>query len=96
MALMLDQDAFATAKDKYSELANRMEALKVSLQNAVESVEDGWKSNAGDEFFRKFNDDWMTNIENYIEVIRYMSSNIDESNRKYGEVYTAANNVKFE
>ena len=50
--LYLDKDALDNAKTNYSTYAQDMKTLKTKLENAVNDIRSGWKSDAGDAFFK--------------------------------------------
>jgi WXG100 family type VII secretion target len=72
--LYLDKDALDSAKNSYSTYASDMSALKTKLETAVDDIRNGWKSDAGDVFFTKFDDEWKKNFDDYINVINHKST----------------------
>ena len=67
--LYLDKDALDKAKTNYSTYAQDMKTLKTKLESAVDDIRSGWKSDAGDAFFKKFDDEWKKNFDDYINVM---------------------------
>ena len=92
--LMFSEDALKRARDIYSDQAQEMRNLKAKLTTTVDDIRDGWNSSAGDEFFKKYDDQWMKNITDYIDVIQHMSDNMDIANNKYQIVYDYAEKIK--
>ena len=92
--LMFSEDALKRARDIYSDQAQEMRNLKAKLTTTVDDIRDGWNSSAGDEFFKKYDDQWMKNITDYIDVIQHMSDNMDIANNKYQTVYDYAEKIK--
>lgn len=93
--LKFSEEALKKARDIYSDKAQEMRDLKVKLTVAVDDIKEGWNSSAGDEFFNKYDDQWMKNITNYIDVIQQMSDNMDIANNKYQTIYDNAEKVKL-
>lgn len=93
--LKFNVDALKKARDVYSEQAQEMRNLKQKLSSAVEDIREGWNSSAGDEFFSKYDEQWMKNITDYIDVIQHMSDNMDIANNKYQTVYDYAEKIKL-
>lgn len=93
--LKFSEEALSEAKATYSNLAQEMRDLKAKLTTAVDDIREGWNSSAGDEFFKKYDDEWIKNIDDYIDVIQHMSDNIDLANNKYRTVFDEAEKIKL-
>lgn len=93
--LYLDKDALDKAKTNYSTYAQDMTTLKTKLENAVDDIRNGWQSSAGDAFFKKFDDEWKKNFDDYINAINHMSSNMQIAKNKYQEVFDEADKLKL-
>lgn len=93
--LYLDKDALDKAKTNYSTYAQDMRNLKTNLEVAVDDIRDGWQSDAGDAFFKKFDDEWKKNFDDYINVINHMSSNMQIAKNKYQAVFDEADKLKL-
>ena len=93
--LYLDRDALSTAKSNYSSYATRMATLKTNLETAVTDLRAGWKTDAGDAFFKKYDDEWVKNLTDYINVINHMSSNMKIATDKYQEVFDEADKLNL-
>ena len=66
-----------------------------SYISAVDDIRSGWKSDAGDAFFKKFDDEWKKNFDDYINVINHMSSNMQIAKNKYQAVFDEADKLKL-
>ena len=93
--LYLDKDALNMAKTNYSTYADDMDILKSTLETAVEDIRKDWKSDAGDAFFTKFDDEWKKNFDDYINVINHMSSNMQIAQNKYQAIFDEAEKLKL-
>lgn len=93
--LYIDRDALSTAKSNYSTYATRMTTLKINLEKAVTDLRAGWKTDAGDAFFQKYDNEWVKNLTDYINVINHMSNNMKTATDKYQEVFDEADKLKL-
>lgn len=93
--LKVNEESLKKAKLSYNEQAQRMRELKSKLSRAVDDIKEGWKSNAGDEFFKKFDNEWEKNITDYIDVIQHMSDNMKIADDKYQKVFDTAEKIKL-
>lgn len=85
--LKVNEEALKKAKVTYQEQSQRMRALKSKLSTAVDGIKDGWDSKAGDAFFKKYDNEWVQNITDYIDVIQHMSDNMQIADNKYQTVF---------
>jgi len=96
MDLLIDQDAFTQAG---KDLKNKCEELKMLRSNIVASFEQlkkDWDSDAGKEFFARFEKDLLENFDKHSTVFEYMSQNLSTASQKYEEVFRAADAVANE
>lgn len=93
--LKVNEEALKKAKTTYNDQAQRMRDLKAKLDKAVEDIKEGWNSKAGDEFFKKFDNEWEKNIIDYIDVIQHMSDNMKIADDKYQKVFDTAEKIKL-
>jgi len=91
----IDSDALKKAKNDYMEYASQMKELKSKLEKAVDNLKTGWNTEAGKEFFKKYEDDWLNNLEDYIKVIEHMSDNMSIADNIYLTVFEEAKKVKL-
>jgi len=94
--LKINEESLKKAKTSYQEQAERMRNLKVKLSIAVDGIKEGWDSKAGDEFFKKYNNEWEKNITDYIDVIQHMSDNMKIADDKYQTVFDTAEGIKLQ
>ncbi|WFR59082.1 WXG100 family type VII secretion target [Anaerocolumna sp. AGMB13025] len=93
--LKVNEEALKKAKVTYQEQSQRMRALKSKLSTAVDGIKDGWDSKAGDAFFKKYDNEWVQNITDYIDVIQHMSDNMQIADNKYQTVFDTADKIKL-
>lgn len=93
--LRINDELFRKAKNQYVLSANDMKSLKNEIENAVNEIRNSWKSEAGKEFFDFFEEDWCSNMEDYINVLNHMAENMEIANNKYREIFNKANDLKI-
>lgn len=91
--LIIDRDAFEKAKTDYLSYAEQMRELKTKLVEAISEIRAGWQSDAGDAFFKKFDEEWEKNFDDYINVIEHMSKNMEIAQNKYQTVFDEADRL---
>ncbi len=93
--LMINLEAMQTAQTSYNDCALRMETLRNKVKVSVEDIRSSWQSDAGDAFFKKFDDEWLKNFNDYVDVIKHMSENMVESKKRYQQVFDEADIIKL-
>lgn len=93
MDLMLDQDAFSDASEKLKGKCEELRTLRSNIQASFEQLKKDWDSDAGRQFFARFENDLMKNLDDYSDVFEYMSNNLSTASQKYEEVFRAADAV---
>ena len=93
MDLYIDDDAFSSASLKLENCQNHLSQLHNDIVNAFEQLKMDWDSDAGKQFFNKFENDLLKNLSQYEKVFEYMSKNLSTASDKYDEVFSAANAV---
>jgi WXG100 family type VII secretion target len=93
MDLLLDKDAFTQASRELKTKCEELRTLKSNIKNSFEQLKKDWDSDAGRQFFAKFEDSLIVNLEKYSTVFEYMSRNLSTASQKYDEVFRAADAV---
>lgn len=93
--LVVNQEELLEAHKKYLDCAQRMTTLRDELKKAVEGLRGGWKSEGGDAFFEKFDDQWLTNFDDYIAVINHMGELLKSAEGSYRPLFTEAERLKL-
>lgn len=93
--LKYDTEQMASTKRIYNECVTEMDSLRVKMQNMVDSVKEGWKSEAGDAFFTKYDNEWLQGFTQYQEVLTHMAENLDSASGKYSEITLQAKALKI-
>ena len=50
-------------------LAKELKDAQTSLRNNIDQLREDWKTAAGNEFFRKFDEDWVSKLDSNIELL---------------------------
>lgn len=77
----------------YDESVSSMDSMLKDMDNMVDDLRQGWKSEAGQAFFDKYNDDWLNGFVQYQEVLLHMSKNLGIANREYQSVTEKAKDL---
>lgn len=91
--LVLDDDAFLQASKELAGKSGELDSLQESLVRSFEQLRKDWNSQAGDNFFAKFDTDLLNNLDKYALVFEHMSKNLSTASQKYEEVFRAADAV---
>ncbi len=92
--LKIDEEALNNAAEVYSAQHDSMEKIYKAVGVSVEGLRNDWKSAAGDEFFKKYDDGLQANLKLYADVLQHMSDNIEHAKTKYAEVITEKEKLK--
>lgn len=93
--LIISEEAMETAKSGYNDCAARMKTLRDTLKNAVDDIRSEWDSDGGKAFFKKFDDEWYKNFNDYIAVVEHMSENMTKSKSKYRPIFDEADKINL-
>ena len=93
--LKYDTDKMQTVKATYNTCVADMDALQAKMQAMVDEVRDAWRSEAGDAFFYKYDNQWLKGFTHYKEVLSHMASNLDVASGRYSEITQQANALKI-
>ena len=94
--LIVSEEAMQQAKTNYDDCAARMKSLRNKLSATVDEIRGAWDSDAGKAFFKKFDDEWLKNFDDYTNVIKHMSDNITKAERKYSPLFDEADKIKLD
>jgi WXG100 family type VII secretion target len=93
MDLYLDEDAFLQAGKDMKKSCEELKTLRSNIKASFEQLRKDWDSDAGKQFFARFEDDLLGNLDKYAIVFEYMSTNLSTASQKYDEVFRAADAV---
>ncbi|MCL2391603.1 MAG: WXG100 family type VII secretion target [Oscillospiraceae bacterium] len=91
--LTIDIDLLRSSGMSLQESSIRLYELSNALQASFAQLQIDWRSEAGDEFFRKFDVQLLNNLKDYSQVLEQMSNNLKTAVTMYEEVFTAADAV---
>ena len=77
-------------------LANDLENAQNSLRNNLTQLRDDWKTAAGEEFFKKFDDDWVKLLDDHIEMLRALTVALQNAIDAYDPLATEYSNINLE
>lgn len=93
--LRIDKDVLQSASNDYVNYAKNMASLKRKMDKAVSDIRQGWKSNAGDEFFKKYDEQWVKNLDDYTIVIEHMAKNMIIAKNCYQPLFDEAEQLRL-
>ena len=94
--LKYDIDKMLEVKQVYADAVSKMTEIQKTMQKMVDSVKDGWDSDAGKAFFEKYDEEWLKGFTQYKQVLRHMSENLNTAQGKYNEVTELAKKTKLD
>jgi len=98
MDLYLDGDILSNTSEQLMVRHEELKTLRSSINASFSQLKKDWNSDAGSQFFDRFNNDLVGCLFNHMMVIEYMSQNLSTALQKYEEVFRAADavaNVQF-
>ena len=90
MDLRLDNDAFSKASRELTANCEELKTLRTTITASFDQLRKDWDSDAGRQFFKRFEDELIKNLEDHSKVFEYMSANLTTASLKYEEVFRAA------
>lgn len=93
--LKYDTEKMESVKATYNACVADMDALQTKMQAMVDEVRDAWKSEAGDAFFDKYDNEWLKGFTQYKEVLQHMAENLDVASGRYSEITQQADALKI-
>jgi len=93
--LKYDTEKMQNVKTTYNDCVTSMNDLKSQMQGIVDDVRDAWKTEAGDAFFEKYDNEWLKGFTQYTEVLSHMAQNLDLASGRYSEVTEVFNALKI-
>lgn len=97
---MSDRIDFNT--DRLHEEANTIASLsqdlkdaQTALRNTIEQLRKDWKTAAGNEFFRKFDEDWVSKLDANIELLEQLVTALRYAADQYEPIATEYSNISL-
>lgn len=93
--LQYDTEKIASTKSTYEKCVTEMDSIKKKMDKMVSSIRGAWDSDAGDAFFDKYDNEWLSAFNQYKEVLEHMAANLDVASNKYTEITELAKKLKI-
>lgn len=93
--LQYDTEKMTEVKRTYVDAVSKMTEIQKKMQIMVDSVKDGWDSDAGTAFFEKYDEEWLKGFNQYKEVLTHMSENLNTAEGKYTQISNLAKKTKL-
>ena len=95
LVLKYNTEAMDSVVKSYRECADQMDQLYNQMQNLVDNLEGAWKTEAGNEFFKKFDEEWVEGFKQYKEVLRHMANSLEKAENQYSELTIQAEHLNI-
>lgn len=93
--LQYDTEKMTDVKQTYVDAVSKMTEIQKKMQKMVDSVKDGWDSDAGTAFFEKYDEEWLKGFNQYKEVLTHMAENLDTAQGKYTQITNLVKKTKL-
>ncbi len=93
--LKYDIEKMLEVKQVYADAVSKMTEIQKKMQKMVDSVKEGWDTEAGDAFFEKYDEEWLKGFNQYKEVLTHMSENLNTAQGKYTQITNLAKKTKL-
>lgn len=93
--LKFDVAAISSMRNKLQSTSDELSNLSATLLGEVEALKAKWKTPAGEVFVEKFDTGWVTQVNQYINIINAVDELLEVAETHYSTVEDAANAVKF-
>lgn len=93
--LQYDTEKMTEVKQTYVDAVSKMTEIQKKMQKMVDSVKDGWDSDAGTAFFEKYDEEWLKGFNQYKEVLTHMSENLNTAEGKYTQITNLAKKTEL-
>lgn len=90
-----DQQVFDTAIRDYQDVKDRFQRTKDILTRCIDSLREGWQSEAGDAFFADFDDDLSPSLDKYINFLSYLIESLQSAKTQYDSVVDKAARLRY-
>lgn len=90
-----DQQAFDTAINNYRDVKDRFQKTKDILTRCINSLREGWQSDAGDAFFADFDDDLSPSLDKYINFLSYLIESLQSARSQYDSIVDKASSLRY-
>lgn len=93
--LKYDIEKMLEVKQVYADAVSKMTEIQKKMQKMVDSVKEGWDTEAGDAFFEKYDEEWLKCFNQYKEVLTHMSEYLNTAQGKYTQITNLAKKTKL-
>lgn len=91
--LQFDTDNLSNQAQQLQSLAQELKDAQTSLRNHIDQLRNDWKTAAGDEFFKKFDEDWVRHLDTHIQMLEALVQALTYAADTYEPVYTEWSNI---
>ena len=90
----VDTDILQDTINTYRTAIDDIEKAVKDAEQAIDVLKgSGWKTNASQAFFDKFDSSWKTGINNRVKVVKHLKVCLEDAKKDYDSLCTAASQV---
>lgn len=90
-----DREVFARVSGVYEQSERDLEELKKKLDASLEMIKADWQSGAGDTFFEKYSTDFTPIFQQYMGLLTFLKSSVDDAIIRFDPVVDEAKKITF-
>jgi len=86
--ILLDESAFQTAASDFSALSTRLQNLRATIENMLNTLEEGFDTPAGTKFINSCKNNLLAPLNDQKLVITHISENLAIARQSYASVFS--------
>ena len=86
--ILLDESAFQTATSDFSALSTRLQNLRTTIENMLNTLQAGFDTPAGTKFINSCKNNLLAPLSDQKLVIAHISENLAIARQSYASVFT--------
>lgn len=92
----VDIEVLNKTREEYKGSVDKIRELKNTVVKTLEDLKgDGWNSKAGIAYFDNINEDWVKNVDLYLEVITILNEMLSIASREFERIVNEAKKLNL-
>ena len=91
--LAFDTENIRAQAKQLQTLAQELKDAQTSLRNNIAQLREDWKTGAGNEFFKKFDEDWVKHLDTHIAMLDALVTALTYAADTYDPIYVEWSNI---
>lgn len=92
--IIYDIEKIETAKNAIDDLINTLNNDNNALERALNNLQTGWQTDAGQTFFEDHQDTWSKYVEKYVKKLTGVSDMLQKAISHYENIGNEVENLK--